>query len=66
MEQATYTFFKQSPRPSWLANHSGKSFKRIGAFKAACSFDAIDAVKAEGHDLKSGDYYVVNHLQVTL
>jgi hypothetical protein len=45
----------------------GKSYRKIGQYVVACSFDAIDAAAVAGYNVKAGDKIsLANGFEITL
>ena len=49
-----YTLWSEVQRADFLPE-DGKSYRKVGQYVVACSFDAIDAAAAAGYNVKVGD-----------
>ncbi len=61
-----YTLWSEVERADFLPS-DGKSYRKIGQYVVACSFDAIDADAVAGYNVKAGDKIsLANGFEITL
>jgi len=61
-----YTLWSEVQRADFLPS-DGRSYRKIGQYVVACSFDAIDAAAVAGYNVKAGyKISLANGIEITL